>query len=516
MELAIHRAEVGILKGGYMKVRHLVLAVSCALTLVACSDNNSKTVDFKSENLRAENVAAQGLQVVNVNGDPVAFADVLIGPEPNVPFKGNMVKTDANGMIPDVPAWTKAESVTVESADFVRTTFLNVTPSARQLQLHTADSPNLFEVKGKTDGFGRLRRDGNVDFGLVIPAMTKENLIGFDLTDIISPEVDTIRVAIRDVDLPSNLTLPKQRETYIVPITFNKPAYRSYLKRKGFTRMVAAHGRFPLKKVVDAFQDEKPIFDIVNEFEFIQSGAIDFDIEKNVAGKDIKVDQLKFDAKTSIQAPNFSSSSVMLSLALVDQSGYLTPSDLKKVDPGKSAELKIPSQNADNYILSVLSPSADLTLREGEDRKISSNGQDESKFGQLSLVLQDSTPGQTPNFIPLVDEPTIQGNVITLTSPTSPAGIEPIGTYIVLSEVTSVPNSSFNSEIKVRLWELFSPEWEDQIELPKVTINRDPAKKYRWEVLYLGKGQNKVNGGNANGTYQLNDVTHVSRNAVTL
>ena len=50
-----------------------------------------------------------------------------------------------------------------------------------------------------------------------------------DAADLSS--LDEIRVAGQKLGVPSNISLPKQKESYIITITIDKPIYRMYFNR---------------------------------------------------------------------------------------------------------------------------------------------------------------------------------------------------------------------------------------------------------------------------------------------
>ena len=126
--------------------------------------------------------------------------------------------------------------------------------------------------------------------------------------------------------------------------------------------------------------------------------------------------------------------------------------------------------------------------------------------------------GVAPQFIPLMNAPTFDSanNVLKMTPPTLPAGLTAVATYAVMTEVLSLQGGTVQSEQRTRLWEVWSPAWLTQIELPKIAFTRNPARTYRWEVMYLAQPSSVTSGTTSVNGVDLNSVTHVTRNAVSL
>lgn len=502
--------------GDNMRLLHVTLAILAALSLtVACTDANHQRGQLTDDHYGLSSLSLPSIMIIDTQSRPVAQAQVLIGSAPEKPFKGNVLTTDQNGRIEIPQAWTQPLDVTISGPGVIATTFLQVKPSDQSLQINIAPEAKRLEIKGEATEFGRLRRDGKVDFALVIPALQRRDILGFDIGKIMSPEVDEIKVASKRFEVPSNLTLPDQRESYILPIRFNKPDYRMYVPHSGFYRMAATHGQFDLEDVIDDIRRGKSLYDVINYFEFIGAGHLNIDITGDVNKQDIPVNQVSFDSSARVQAPSYSSNHVMVSLTMVDEQGFLYPADVKKVDSGKNQALKYPSANKDDvYFLSALTPDTQPALGEDEEEDTFSFRQLKHKrnlqLSQLSIVLHRINQ-PTPNFIPLLAEPIIQDNQMTLFPPAIPKDVEALGTYLVLYEVENVKAGNFDTEKKTRVWDIYSAQWLDELTLPEVSFSPQAGKNYRWEVLYLGRDMLTSNRSLMQLGDHLNEITHVSR-----
>ena len=522
-----------------MKGRKLWLVALLALTIIACSDDNDKEdggEDFHSASLVHGDQSLNNylvpqstdLIVVDLEGQPIAGASVLLGNDVDSPFKGNQLVTDANGEVALPKSWTSPLPVTLEAPGYIRMTYTRIEPKAQKLQLHKQEAKNFIEVKGKTTDYGRLRSDGYIDFSLIIPAFTQRSMINFDLSSVISPVSDTISVAGKKFELPSNISLPRQRESYIIPITFEKPVYRAFIRNPGFYKMFATHGRFPFKKIIDELRGGKSIFEVINKFEFRGGGQKDLQINKSLANQDISIRQIAFDQNVQVQAPNFQSNLEMLSIALVNQGGYFYPADLKRIEPQQKMALKYPSSATDAFVLSALVnedaiPASvaeqiqneqtidlrsffsfpELNLKMYKQPKLKAAGL------SLSLSFEKADTSEPVSFIDFVDAPVISNDTISLDVPQIQNKISPMATYITLSEVEELGSGRVKTEKKTRIWEFLAGGWQDQIQIPKLDMDIEPNKSYRWEVLFLGrKGRGPASGG-----HLLDGITHVSRSA---
>jgi hypothetical protein len=483
---------------------------------------------------------AAKLEVVNEDGTPLAGAKILIGYEVNDPFPNNELITDRAGSITLPNQWKSALPVTVIAAGQVRTTFAAVLPTQGKISVSKAEGTEKLEIKGSTLNFGPLTQDGQVDFGLVIPAFKIQDLFHFDLSAVISPETDQIRVAGQKIDLPSNLTLPKQTESYIIPIVLEKPKYRIYVREPGVHSFFALHGRFPLKDVVGDIRDGKSIFEVINYFDFLEGGLTPLNVDKSGAKADLQVDKFRFNKELTVIAPQFRSDKSLLALAMAEVDGLLVPTDVKRLLPNQSLKLKTSSMATSTRVLHVLTNSQNLQGERPEavaglDLDDNSHSQESGKptqphdkpalriladaslapstmFNQLTFVLQDSKISGAPQFLEMIGPPHIEPNLIRLQTPRILPDVSPVATYLVLSDVEYFTSGSVKSEKRTRIWEVFSNDWVSQVRLPNFTLNRLPNHKYRWEVMYFARGAGpgaKNDKGNV-----LDGVTHVTRNAV--
>lgn len=470
------------------------------------------------------------IEVLDHQGRAISGATVMIGFAENDPFQGNIFTTNGAGTV-DVPAvWKTPLPVTVSANGYLTTTFADAQPLGRTLYLETAESTEeSYEFKGEVQGFGKLRKDGKVDVGFVMPAFTKRELLGFDISSVMSPESDTITILNRDVKIPSNISLPNQTETYIFPITLNKPAFRIYSRTEGEKKFVAGHAQFPLKRVVDKIRGGSSILEVINDFSFLGGGLKTVEMSRTPHRENMTVDEFKYSDKLTVTGIDLPADKVMFSVAVKKNGEHFFPTDLKYVQANERVQLATLPTSGDRYVASMftnkpqessklnrewdfLNPQfvsplnfmdlfvkKPIPIKEGPD------------LNQMSIALQHYTTGMAaPQFLPLVGPPVVTDGEIQITPPESVNGILPLGTMIVFSQVETIEQQGFNSEKRTRLWEIFAPNWVNRVSIPDIESPAAENVSHRWEVIFLGK---EIGSSDAEG---IDAVTHITRNSINI
>ncbi len=474
--------------------------------------------------------ADQMLTIVDQLNQPVTGATILIGFEDGNPFPGNRMTTDASGQAPVPSDWKAALPLTVVAPGYVTSTVPLAVPGAQILELSPQESNQEIEIAGEAIDFGRLRQDGKVDFALVMPSLRPDALLSFDLSTVMSPKVDVITVVGREIEIPSNIALPDQTETYIFPINFNKPQYRTYVREPGQYRVTATRGQFPLQRVVNDIRAGKSMFEVINHFSFMGSGAQLVNASQNVGGVNLSVNQTRFEGQFDVKAPKIKTDEVIISLGLNEVDGLLNPTDLKRLRSEERLALKKNNTGGSSVISLLLKDAKSLekqgwlydalTLRSifplNTNIDEQPNASDEQSFSQMSFSNNPADALVNPTFLPLIAQPEIRDNVLITAIPAMPAGMSPLAMYWIYSEIEKVGEGSVKSEKRTRQWEILSPSWRAQIELPRLALEKRPDRQYRWEVLFLAR-KNQVEGGTPRtNRVDLSSITHVTRNAIDL
>lgn len=372
----------------------------------------------------------------------------------------------------------------------------------------------FYEITGTTKNYSIKDKDGFVDFSLVIPAMTTEEIINFDMGKIMSPLSDDISVASKKFQVPSNLSLPEQTESYFLSFTLQKLQYRAYLQQPGNYTMYALQGKFPIKEAINGFQNGKSIFEMVNLFTFLSGGAKAIEVKGPVKDVTLAVDAIKFDQQVAVTAPSYSQDKGMLAISLFKQGDEFYPVDLKQVLTKQTSKL-VHRSGAQQYVLSLLMNNSQQAMVDYFDGNIGRSIVDSAKanvdLSQLSYTLLPIKWGAAaPEFLPVIGAPQFnkaQASVTVAALPSKIATSVPYATALVLSEVQTGGSDSFPIDVKRTLWLTTAMGWQKEFKIPTEVMAMIKKNHYSWDVLFLATPQVE------NDTQIVWDkVTHVTRN----
>lgn len=485
-----------------------MLATVAAFLLIGCHRSNSPNTpqtDTRERELPPIEEFAAPLTLTDTAGNPIANATVMIGPEENKPFEGNLLRSNANGEIIAPGSWTDEQPVTIDAAGFVRATYNEVSPGATALMLRRPPPNKPVEVSGITTGFDNLKKDGFLDVGLIMTTSTPGQLAQFNMSSFLSPERDVIDnlPAGKTVEVPSNMSIPKQKESYLFfTFTMDKPKYRMFLFPPFDYRLIAMHVRFPVKPMVE--KGKKNVFELVNQFEFKSMGYRDVSTTRNTTDQDIAVNTTIFVPTTEVKAPKYSSDKVMLAVSLVPMGKQFFPSDLKRIPSGTSMTLRYPQD--------LQTPGSVLAVLRSADAEGRVNS---AKAEIFTSALVPADQAKNIEFLPLISSLRPSVGRLKLRSKRNFTLIEARGTHAILSNVEIIPTSESPIEIKTPRWDVYSKRWNKDLKLPKFpTSVRMENQVQRWEVMFLGDNRGKP--ATEIGPLTVETVTHVSKTAVDL
>lgn len=472
------------------------------------SSNNDErqNEDFNGKDLKDQKKPSL-ITVTNAQGEPIAQAKVLFGNKLNQPFLNNLLETNKQGEIAAPHDWQTPLSVTVNSPGYMRVTYYQVKPQSLNFKLHPLVNVAQIALSGKMTHFGNIKSDDIADFGLVIQALNRSDLFSFSINKLISPEFDNFKVGgFIDTSIPSNLTFPRQKENYVVPITLDKEKYRLFFQEPGLKRTYALHGQFPFKDTIDKFRNKVPFTTLINSFKFVSGGLKEFQLSGPLE-LDLPVNEMTFTSQETLQPPIVPANHFMMSISLFELNGMLYPTDMHKVNGSKPFALKS-IDNAQKHFLSVLAIDPDAASSDTQRQEASS----------VEFVAQ--APNHTPQFLDLIPTPTAS-SVLGWTSqtPTMINGVNPLITFSVLSRVITEEGKSKKIQ---RDWEVYAEHWVPTLELPEwpepLTNSSIPtvrAETHRWEVVYLGTNQKlPISTKQTLGPDSADLISHVSFNSV--
>lgn len=431
------------------------------------------------------------IEVTDLDGSPLQGALVLFGPRVGQPFQNNLLETNSAGQALAPTGWNSPMSVSVQYPGKMKVTYTNVLPRNLKFQLRPLSKNRRIELSGQTSGFGPLKRDNVADFGLVISGLTRRDLFSFSMDKIISPESDVIDVAGFESKVPSNLTFPKQRETYVIPVTIEKERYRMYFDEPGTKKIYALHGKFPFKEVVDKIRTKAPFVTLINHFEFNSASLRDIVVTKPTVAH-LPVNEINFTTRHTIVPPRIPSDRIMLALSLFERDGHLYPADMHKVERNQPFSLK-GLTHSPLYFLSLVARSSDFH-NQGDDPQEA-----------ISAEFLPQSQNHTPQFVDLIPPPTPTSSGWMTQPPSYSKSVLPLSTYSVHSTLYA----SGKQAVAIRDWEVYSEGWVDSAELPDwshlggrqqedeidslvAELDSEPtlySGKQKWEVTYIGTNQ---------------------------
>lgn len=439
------------------------------------------------------------IQVVNQFNEPIENAQILVGSATDNPFKNNFLTTDKNGSAMVPSDWSTPEHVTVDAAGYIRQTLLNQMPGNITIKLNTAYLSVPAMITGEVTQLPVVNGDKNIDLGLVMSALTRADLLNFNLNLILSPFSDVLTVAGQSAQLPSNISLPTQKESYIFNLTISKPKYRYYSPTNGDRRILAAAGKFPFKTVVDELRNGKPFYEMINYFDLTGGGLRDVNVKSPSTNLDIPGNELKFNSQVKITSPQLNPDEVFITMAANEVSGYLIPTGIRKMDSKSTVTLNT-MQGKPVYTLSAIKKQSEfMVTAPGSDR--------------LSAAFIAYKAGSAPSLMPLINDPVVSGSNssyrISLPAVSSTKGVAGIAVTVAISDIQQIPDGNSTVTQLIRKWEIMGNDWPKNIQLPKWPLSTSSRK--RFDVNFIGSA---IKSSVILGDDLVNSATHLTHSSV--
>jgi hypothetical protein len=347
-------------------------------------------------------------------------------------------------------------------------------------------------------GFQVKNRDKLVDFGLTIPVVKPEDLFQFNLGMILSPYMDTMSVLGQQFEVPSNVTFPQQRESYIFPITLEKSTYRMGFADGGTKHLISLAGTFPIDPVFDALRKGESFADVINSFNMQGLSFHEITLTQKKQRLDIQMNQNQITQSRKVKAPIFNQNNeVVLGISVGTHPQGLFPVDVKRLNSNQVQALKIFGN--DLRVLSV------IKFKDEFDGKVRSE--------RLSASLEPwSQDGQELKLLPLMRDPFIRSPYeLNLNLVPVMGGYHESGALYTLSTVKQVRDRNGNiiGEEKELFWEAYSPKWSSRVEFPRFPGQMLPFGQKRWSAS-LFASKNATFRVQSLKTLTLGEVSHVT------
>lgn len=458
----------------------LILAPLVTTLLIACTQQEQNYLLKKSadmNNILLEASSANIITIKSVENQPIAGAQILVGTALNLPFAGNLLTTNSAGQAWVPVGWDQSLPITVQAPGYVRTTYMQQEPGNVTINLHhRIDNPVYIEVKGLIQDLPVKNGDDQFDSGIVIPAFSKLDMFSFNIDKIISPQSDRISVFGQNVEIPSNLSLPKQNEWYsIANVVLDKPAFRTYFPNQGIQRVVSLRTRVPFSDIVSSLRAGKSFLDVINKIKLNGAGVRDLNIQGNSVQLNLPTSELNFTEQKNITSPSLANDETFLAVGLSNQSGLMIPTDIKTVSTGRTQTLNL-LPNSDQRYLAVLKKTSEL------------KGPNNDRISAALLAFGNQN---SPKLLALIEAPRVLNLQEIQLPPLNPInGVYPLATYAVISSQVDVQQGPAKTQITAPKWEIYSANWISSLSLPQWPeqgpnmINQ--GVNTRFEVTFVG------------------------------
>ncbi len=184
------------------------------------------------------------------SGSPMGGAFVQVGQAPGDPFSGNSGSTGPDGKITfSNPLLVGPQTVTAGYTGYSLLTIVESAVDSIALGLTTSIAPTHLpppksQVSGTVTGIQVKNNDGNLDVGMVYPAVHLADLLSTGTLPFEVP-ADTVNFPIiGNVVLPGNIVVPTQTEGFI--FVFSKPNYHFYVPSNRTYDFITVAGRLPV------------------------------------------------------------------------------------------------------------------------------------------------------------------------------------------------------------------------------------------------------------------------------
>lgn len=396
--------------------------------------------------------------------------------------------------------------------------------SSADLEIDPIQEQEFTLVSGVTTKFTGVRTDGKLDVGIVMPAIPTQKILDFDLNWLLSTEIDTIEVLGRELKLPSNLTLPEQKERYIFSFTLDKPYFKMPIAARAPMTILGLHIQAPLNRVIDDFRADVPAYEMINYGKIVEAGKVTIAPHLQNQNLNLEINQIPFSHQIEIPALKLNVDDVVLLFGLSEADGLLMPTDIKRLQSGKKQSLNFPhptpGQQTKTLAMWMKSPSVktknepisrletiephfepDELYRKFSNHDISTESNN-LNFRRASLSIQNPA-GSSISFLDLIETMNIENSQIKVSVPRKIEGLTQFQTLVSIYAV-EINKTQPNAPDKLsKLWSSWSDQWESEISLPELkTLSQIKRDKIRLEVIFTT--------GHGSG------VSHVSRNSIDI
>jgi hypothetical protein len=469
------------------------------LTLTPAED--SKTPDTPESRDMFDISDTQGILIYNDQGLAIADARVLIGSEES--SSHSWLTPDQNGIIALPANWTSAEDVTIDAPNHVRKTLKNQMPGPMSITLKRTNQVPQLTMKGSVSGITTKDKDGWVDFSILLDSLSKNDVLNFSINKVISPWTEKVSVAGFEFPIPQNIFLPKQKESYFLTVTLQKPWFNLFYDVYGKKSVYSLQGKFPMKKMISELQNKRPYYELVNYFEFSSAGRVETDFLSSAVSPNVDTTQIKLEKTYNVKAPQIAEGQVALGISSFKENSFYQPLDIKYMGSEETLTFKTSDSTAP-YFIGVVKNTTEFA---GYD----------AAAERMSVSIQ--APKSTMDTLPLMKDPNwINTNELQIDVPTLDiTKYIDQGMVVVVSELhdLTLPDGKI-VKYKLPVWEVHSSTWASTVTIPNIPSTNGLPK--RVEVTMLATtvdNSGQQNSGNVTSSHEerIETATHLTKSA---
>ncbi len=447
----------------------LLITISCTNRSNDPEQNqDTKTAPHKNETIGTSESLV--IQISNDQGQTVPAARLLLG-DLNTAVN-NWIVANEKGQVAIPASWTQNQDITVEAPGYIRVTVKDQAPKPMNVVLRKKSQLPTLSLKGGVTGLAPKDKDGFIDFAIALDSMAKADLLNFNVNKIVSPWTEKISAAGFEFPVPQNIFIPKQKESYFISVTIQKPWFNLPYDSYGQKSIYAIQGKFPFKKVISELQNKKPYYELVNLFDFSSTGQLSYGYLAANGSPIVDSTKYTLDKNYTITAPKVTTGQVALGISAFKENNTYQPLDVKYMQSEQITKFKSTATTAP-YFIGVVKNSNEF------------DG-DSATTERMSVSID--TPSTAMTYLPLMNQPTwISTTNLQINMPTvSPTDYEDQGMVIVVSELQnlSLPDGKV-AKYKIPVWEIHTTQWANHLAIPNIDTPNSTPK--RVEVTLLAK-----------------------------
>lgn len=473
---------------------------------------SSAVLPFQVEREFVENRSAEmHFEVLDAeSGAPIESAMVQIGSAPGEPFADNRQATDASGLanisIPQI-AFDSELQVTVIAEDFPKISFMGKMDSNQVGQhiysiylVRHRNFSDLRTLTGEFSGWPTGISGSRAEVGLFIPSFQANTLLGFDLSNLISPRRDEMPVAGRTVNVPGNLVLPTQSKRYgFIPIRLSKPNFNMPLEAQMENRFTGVAGSLPIQEMVDLAR-AKDYLGVVNLIEFTNVGYTDWQTVEGNPRMPISLSTSLTQKKLKNKVSNIPAGLDLVSMGLLDPDQSLrtlVPVDIKAARSSllmadHNMRLAFPANarsEGDAYVFNAAVEQAQFTQNPIQELNFTA---------ALTAATWNGNKfeARESEFLPLIrlGAPDENRRVFPFALATAPElGASSMQAEFILFNLYSIKeNAAEQTQLRRAIWSAILPGSAREAKLPIIEgekhllgANPDEAETFYWEVIAI-------------------------------